>query len=142
MAAMGAIDIIQLTIGIISGYFSIVGASACNYTISMIICGLCVMGFWSLYCGVCIYLGINRCGDLYGGRFMVPGQFQNMSPAARNVSVSTLRRTIRIVHTSETSLICNYLHLLESIESCLTTVHQNSTNVLETYWSERSYAMQ
>lgn len=44
MAAMGAIDIIQLTIGIISGYFSIVGASACNYTISMIICGLCVMG--------------------------------------------------------------------------------------------------
>lgn len=30
-----------------------------------------LLGFWSLYCGVCIYLGINRCGDLYGGRFMV-----------------------------------------------------------------------
>uniref|UniRef100_A0A0M3K125 Transmembrane protein n=1 Tax=Anisakis simplex TaxID=6269 RepID=A0A0M3K125_ANISI len=70
MAVMGVIDILTLTIGIISGYFSLVGGSVCNSTTFMIICGNCVMGFWSTYCGVSIYLGINRCGDVYGSPLM------------------------------------------------------------------------
>ncbi|KHN80453.1 hypothetical protein Tcan_01262, partial [Toxocara canis] len=70
MAVMGAIDIATLLVGIIAGYFSIVGASACTCPTLMTICGSCVMGFWSTYCGICIYLGINRCGDVYGAAFM------------------------------------------------------------------------
>ncbi|KHN80483.1 Serpentine receptor class T-55 [Toxocara canis] len=70
MAVMGAIDIATLSIGVMSGYFSIVGVSVCTCPTLMLISGHCVMGFWTTYCGVCIYLGINRCADVYKSRFM------------------------------------------------------------------------
>ncbi|KHN80197.1 Serpentine receptor class T-55 [Toxocara canis] len=71
MVAIGTAGIAALIIGILSGYFSIIGASVCDFTISIIVCGKCVIGFWSFHCGACIFLGINRCCSLYGERLMM-----------------------------------------------------------------------
>ncbi|VDM46036.1 unnamed protein product [Toxocara canis] len=84
MVAIGTAGIAALIIGILSGYFSIIGASVCDFTISIIVCGKCVIGmclallsfysgFWSFHCGACIFLGINRCCSLYGERLMMVG---------------------------------------------------------------------
>ncbi|MFH4978046.1 hypothetical protein AB6A40_004755 [Gnathostoma spinigerum] len=65
MFVIGLTDVAILNVNtMMSGFYSIVGGTWCDYPISMSIAGHLGYGLWCSYCVLCVFLNLNRILDI------------------------------------------------------------------------------